>query len=66
MTELLYGMATFDPSFLTFMSKEAWAHMIDDLFDHEHNTIFQALFLRILIKVFDTKDENLYLQVLIC
>lgn len=40
MTELLYGMATFDPSFLTFMSKEAWAHMIDDLFDHEHNTIF--------------------------
>ena len=40
MVELLYSMAIFDPNFLSFIAKEAWALMLDDLFEHIHNSIY--------------------------
>jgi uncharacterized membrane-anchored protein len=48
------------------MSKDAWAYIVDHVFSHEYSTIYHQSFLRLLLKVIELKDENLYVTVIIC
>ena len=66
MMDLYLGIVNFDPTYLLYMSKDAWAYLVDHVFSHEFSPLYHQIFLRLLLKVIELKDENLYVTVIIC
>lgn len=65
MLELLTALIKVERSFLLYVSKETWCHLVDNVFEHPENKIYHTAFLKLFLEMFKFRDENLYVTVII-
>eukprot|EP00347_Sterkiella_histriomuscorum_P002617 403367450 len=66
MIDMLLEFVNFDMTFLLYLTKDSWSLIVDHFFQNEFCPMYHQLFFKLLLKVFELRDENLLITAVIC